>query len=295
MSRPKNYYIFGQGISQSLSPPIHNAGFKHYGLPHHYDIHECPDLDTVRSIIEDSTFGGSSITMPHKLRASKFCTSISDSASTIGAINTLAVSEGPTGDGASQRSIHGDNTDWSGLYSLVAEYMAQSKPDTSVGLVIGAGGAARAAVYALIQARVEKIYIANRTLANAAKVAQDFQGLHPVIPVVFPSGLAEDPDFIVGTVPGEAFTAESYAELFRKKQGLCIEMAYKPRITKLLEVAMEHEKWTTADGLEVLLRQAFEQFRIWTGREPPETVMRQAVADEFERRTRSDGMARTSL
>lgn len=284
MSASKTYYIFGQGISQSLSPVIHNAGFLYHGLPHHYRIQECPDLDAVRPLMEDPAFGGSSITMPHKLSASKFCDSIADSATTIGAINTLAVRHGSPNDGASERSVHGDNTDWYGLYSLITEYLVQNQLDAPVGLVIGAGGAARAGVYALIRAGVKHIYLANRTLATAHKVAQDFECLSKVIPVGFPTRLPEAPDLIIGTTPGQAYPTEAFVDLFQKECGLCIEMAYKPRVTHLLTATLKHSGWVKADGLEVLLRQAFEQFRLWTGLEPPEAVMRKAVADEIRKR-----------
>ncbi|GFG25068.1 pentafunctional AROM polypeptide [Aspergillus udagawae] len=282
MSAPKKYYIIGQGISQSLSPVIHNTGFKYYDLPHHYKIQECSDLDAVRPLMEDPAFGGSSITMPYKLSVSEFCDSTSDSAATIGAINTLVVNHGP-----GQRSVHGDNTDWYGLYCLVTEYLMQNPLDTPVGLVIGAGGAARAGVYALIQAGVKRIYVVNRTLATAHKVVQDFLSLGNVIPVGFPSRLPETPDLIIGTVPGQAYPAESFLELFQKRHGLCIEMSYKPRLTNLLSLSLKQSGWMSADGLEVLLRQAFEQFRIWTGLEPPEAVMREAVAHEIRRRESS--------
>ncbi|KAF9884820.1 hypothetical protein FE257_001236 [Aspergillus nanangensis] len=278
MSTPRNYHIFGHSISQSLSPTIHNAGFAHHGLPHHYDIQECADLNEVTTMIDSPDFGGCSITMPHKLSASKFCTSISASARTIGAINTLIA----TSENSTKTIIHGDNTDWSGLHSLITEYTAQTpSPPSSVGLVIGAGGAARAGVYAMIQAGVQSIYIGNRTYLKAEAVARDFESR--VIPVAFPSRLPESPDLIIGTVPGESMGAEAFAGLFQKERGLCIEMSYKPRVTNLLVVAREHRGWVTADGLEVLLRQAFDQFRLWSGREPPQAVMRQAVMDVTER------------
>ncbi|KAB8256345.1 hypothetical protein BDV32DRAFT_129270 [Aspergillus pseudonomiae] len=271
----QHYHIFGQGISQSLSPTIHNAAFAHYGLPHRYDIKECNSLQDVKSIIDDLAFGGSSVTMPHKLSAGEFCTQVADSATRLGAINTLIARCIDTGDGTSKREIHGDNTDWSGLYSLIKEHAAGEAKQ--VGLVIGAGGAARAGVYAMAQAGIERIYVGNRTLAKAEQIARDFEDLCPVIPVKFPSALPEASDVIIGTVPGDAMPQESFKGLFGNERGLCIEMAYKPRVTNLLAVAKENPRWITADGVEVLLRQGFEQFRLWTGLDAPEAVMRNAV------------------
>lgn len=272
---PQHYYIFGQGISQSLSPTIHNAAFEHYGLPHRYNIKECNSLQDVKALIHDPGFGGSSVTMPHKLSAGEFCAQVTDPVTRLGAINTLIARSIDTGDGTAKREIHGDNTDWSGLYSLIKEYT--SGESTQVGLVIGAGGAARAGVYAMAQAGIERIYVANRTLAKAVQIERDFEDLCRVIPVQFPSRLPEDPEVIIGTVPGDAMPQWAFQGLFGNEKGLCIEMAYKPRVTNLLAVARENPGWTTANGVEVLLRQGFEQFRLWTGLDAPEAVMRKAI------------------
>ncbi|KAE8414810.1 hypothetical protein BDV36DRAFT_311620 [Aspergillus pseudocaelatus] len=272
---PQHYHIFGQGISQSLSPTIHNAAFEYYRLPHRYDIQECNSLQDVKSLIDDPAFGGSSVTMPHKLSAGEFCAHVADSAIRLGAINTLIARPIDAGDGTAKHEIYGDNTDWSGLYSLIKEYT--SGESKQVGLVIGAGGAARAGVYAMAQAEVERVYVANRTLAKAEQIARDFEDLCRVIPVQFPSRLPEDPDVIIGTVPGDAMSQEAFQGFFGNEKGLCIEMAYKPRVTNLLAVARENPGWTTANGVEVLLRQGFEQFRLWTGLDAPEAVMRKAI------------------
>ncbi|KAE8158676.1 hypothetical protein BDV40DRAFT_291594 [Aspergillus tamarii] len=272
---PQHYYIFGQGISQSLSPTIHNAAFEHYGLPHRYNIKECNSLQDVKALINDPGFGGSSVTMPHKLSAGEFSAQVTDPATRLGAINTLIARSIDTGDGTAKREIHGDNTDWSGLYSLIKEYT--SGESKQVGLVIGAGGAARAGVYAMAQAGIERIYVANRTLAKAVQIERDFEDLCRVIPVQLPSRLPEDPEFIIGTVPGDAMSQWAFQGLFGNEKGLCIEMAYKPRVTNLLAVARENPGWTTANGVEVLLRQGFEQFRLWTGLDAPEAVMRKAI------------------
>ncbi|KAE8382310.1 hypothetical protein BDV26DRAFT_299701 [Aspergillus bertholletiae] len=272
---PKHYHIFGQGISQSLSPTIHNAAFAHYGLPHRYDIKACNSLQDVKPLIDDPAFGGSSVTMPHKLSAGEFCVQVAESAMRLGAINTLIARSIDAGDGTLKREIYGENTDWSGLYSLIKEHALEE--GKQVGLVIGAGGAARAGVYAMAQAGVKRIYVGNRTLAKAEQLAKDFEDLCQVVPLQFPSILPEAPDVIIGTIPGDAMPQESFMGMFDKKKGLCIEMAYKPRVTNLLAVAREKPTWTTADGVEVLLRQGFEQFKLWTGLDAPQAVMRKAV------------------
>lgn len=272
-----HYHIFGQNISQSLSPAIHNAAFAHHNLPHRYDIQNCDHLSDVESLIHDDEFGGASVTMPHKLSVDRYCDQISDSAAKLGAINTLIVRHDPK---TGARTILGDNTDWSGLYSIVAEYPYLS--DAESGLVIGAGGAARAAVYAMAQAGIKQIYIWNRTVEKARRVSQDFQNATTTCTftaVGHPSEIINSPGVIIGTIPGEVMPTSFFAGLFRKGRGLCVEMAYKPRVTNLLGVVRSRSEWTTADGLEVLLRQAFDQSSLWTSKDAPQSVMRQAAQE----------------
>lgn len=268
---PKDFHIFGNKISHSISPTIHNAGFHHYGLPYIYDIRESESLDDFAGLIADERFGGSSVTMPHKLQVHKFCTKQTETARLIGAINTL-ITKG-SGD---KRSIIGDNTDWSGLHSIITSYAASAE-QPKIGLVIGAGGASRAALYAMHRAGCEAILLVNRTLANAEKVKEDFRAAFEINVLPSLKDLPQKPDVIIGTVPAEATNEDQFASIFGTR-GLCIDMAYKPRQTPLLSVAQKHKDWHTVTGVEVLLEQAYAQFRLWTDREPPKAQMIEAVA-----------------
>lgn len=280
-----HYHIFGRNISQSLSPTIHNAAFAHDKLPHRYDIQDHESISLVEPLVEDAAFGGASVTMPHKLDVYRFCDQVSDSAVQLGAINTLIASRDQT---TGVRTICGDNTDWSGLYSIAAEYVYIKEIET--GLVVGAGGAARAAVYALKKAGLKRIYVWNRTPEKARKICDSFAKSTTTctfITISHPSQIQDDPGVIIGTIPGEALPETSFIDLFRRSRGLCIEMAYKPRVTNLLSVAMSHSGWKTADGLEVLLRQAFDQYKLWTGKDAPYDIMRIAVQQAVGNVTRS--------
>ncbi|KAJ5281804.1 shikimate / quinate 5-dehydrogenase protein [Penicillium angulare] len=268
---PKDFHIFGSGISFSISPTIHNAGFRHYTLPYTYDIRESTTIDQVSNSIEEERFGGGSVTMPHKLHVHKFCTEQTDIARLIGAINTLIVKGSGT-----ERTITGENTDWSGLHSIITIHAAKTNQQPKTGLVIGAGGASRAALYAMHRSGIEKIYIINRTLAVAEKVKADFQSVFQIDIVDNLKELPSLPDVIIGTVPADTTTEEHFSAIFGTR-GLCIDMAYKPRQTPLLTAAQRHQEWRTVTGLEVLLAQAYDQFRLWTGLEPPVEKMEEAV------------------
>ncbi|KAJ0425640.1 hypothetical protein BJY00DRAFT_308373 [Aspergillus carlsbadensis] len=316
--KPKHFYIFGRTLSSSISPTMHNTAFRHHALPYTYAIHESETMDDVAHLIRDNpSFGGASVTMPHKLQAYKFCDGLSETARVIGAVNTLVVrSESEDGDGDSgdgkgngekKRVITGDNTDWSGLYAILGRYFAAADtgthttptnttthaPDGTTGLVIGAGGASRAALYALYRAGVSTIYLINRTRATAEKVQADFHALFPIHIVSDLGDLPRPPDVVIGTVPAETTSEGQFASLFRadtsnRTMGLCIDMSYKPAKTPLLSAARGSHGWITVDGVEVLLAQGFEQYRLWTGRGAPKEKVIQAVAERMGEGARAD-------
>ncbi|RMX91565.1 hypothetical protein D0867_14913 [Hortaea werneckii] len=227
----KEFYIFGNGISFSISPTIHNAGFKHDKLPFRYQIRASPGIDEVAHLIEREDFGGASVTMPHKLQVHRFCQQQSKTAMAIGAINTLVVSgQGPN------RVITGDNTDWSGLHSIIDHYKSSTGRLAKTGLVLGAGGASRAALYAMHQGGLKDIYLVNRTKAVAEAVRQQFSDYFKITVLDSAKDMPRDYDVVIGTVPAHVTADEQFEGIFRG-HGLCIDMSYKPRQIPLLAVA----------------------------------------------------------
>jgi shikimate-5-dehydrogenase len=277
----KNFYIFGQGISFSMSPVIHTAAFRHHGLPHTYEILQTSTVDELAPLISSPTFGGSSVTMPHKLLISKFCDDTTDHAKRIGAVNTLIVSQDPV---SKRRKITGDNTDWSGLVECLKVMGDGITASAKTGLVIGAGGASRAALYALHMSGIKDIYLVNRTRATAEQIANDYASLFKITVLSTLSEVAKTqdlrPDIIIGTIPADKTSIEDFpTALFAKEKGICVDMAYKPRSTPLLKAAGKAAGWKTVTGVEVLLEQAFDQSQLWLGLPAPKSVM----VEELER------------
>jgi shikimate-5-dehydrogenase len=256
-----------------MSPIIHSAAFNFHSLPHTYTIHQTPTITPLAPLITSPAFGGASVTMPHKLNISTYCSSVSEHVKAIGAVNTLIVERGG--------GIKGENTDWSGLVSILRAKGEGIVEKAKTGLVIGAGGASRAALYALYKLGIKDIYLVNRTRATAEKIALDFSSLFMIR--VFSnldeiSGLEEKqrPEIIIGTIPADKTTMEYFPRgLFGNEEmkGVCIDMAYKPRETPLLKVAGTIQRWRTVTGVEVLLEQAFEQSELWLGLPAPKEVM----------------------
>lgn len=265
-----------------MSPAIHTAGFRHYGLPHTYEIHQTPTIEEAAHLLQQPSFGGASVTMPHKLSIGKYCDEISEHASEVGAVNTIIVSHDST---SGKTRFTGENTDWTGLFGAIKEKSAVLSSKPRVGLVIGAGGASRAALYALFKLGFSEIYIINRTRSTAESIAKSFKTLFTITVLndleVFTGGEYPTPDVIIGTIPADKTSVEFFpAALFAKPEGICVDMSYKPRVTPLLLAAAKYgfPKWQTVNGIDVLLEQGFSQFELWTGNKAPKKEMKAALA-----------------
>lgn len=274
------FYIFGNGIKHSMSPAIHNTGFKHYNLPHNYKIHEIDNIKQAQPFLQSPNFGGASVTAPYKVDVIQYLTGgVSETASIIGAVNTVLV-DPETG------LLTGDNTDWAGIKVSIEVNWTPGTPKTSA-FVIGAGGAARAAVYALHSFGFETIYILNRTRSRAHTLKDSFPVEYGIQVLENIEGIkGKQPTVVIGNIPGDCQTREYVSEdIFQVPNGVLIEMAYKPLVTDLMKfaaAAYEGDKsssssWKVVTGKEVLLEQGYLQFAMWTGEETPKELMRAAV------------------
>jgi 3-dehydroquinate dehydratase type I len=183
------FYVFGANTAYSLSPAMHNAAFKACGMPHEYAIYEAPSLRDLSTLVQDPNWGGCSVSLPYKTEVIPLLHSMSRHASAIGAVNTLipvrtnAVFEGTEEQLHLERNragpvkaIYGDNTDWIGIYRSLRRGLspANAVRPSSTGLVIGAGGMARAAIYAMKHLGVRNVFLYNRTLENAKRLAEHY-------------------------------------------------------------------------------------------------------------------------
>jgi len=217
--------------------------------------------ETVRALPARG-FRGVNVTIPHKQAALAVADEATPAARAIGAANTLTLA--PDG------SIHADNTDAPGLLDALGEDPAGKQV-----LVLGAGGAGRAAVHAFVQAGA-RVAVWNRTPERAEAVAAQL-GATPVsgrmqaqIVVNATSVGLHDPASTFKTLP---VTADEVVA------GSCVvDMVYRPEGTALLEAARE---WgaRTVDGLDILIAQGAASFERWTGKTAPREAMREAVTN----------------
>ena len=263
---PKYFHLFGSPISASRSPALHNTLFTLTGLPHTYALHETLDVRTLAPLIRSPAFGGASVTIPLKLDIMPLLDSIHEETQIIGAVNTIVP------DAVSGKLI-GRNTDWLGIVHCLRQAGAYG---SGSGLVIGGGGTARAAIYALHSMGYAPIYLLGRQPAKVAKMVQTFPtayDLRVLEEVTEVEG--KSPNVAVGTIPADRPVDEGMAgvlkELFKAGQQeeegekrVLLEMAYKPRVTDLMRMAAR-EGWVTVPGLEALVGQGIYQFQYWTG------------------------------
>ena len=247
--------VLGFPVRHSRSPAMMNAAFAELGLDWRYLALPIPPArfaETVR-VLPASGYRAANVTIPHKLAAHDIADELSDAARAIGAVNTLTLGE----DGR----IAADNTDAGGLLEALAE------PPPATALVLGAGGAARAAVWALADAGT-RVTVWNRTPGKATALARELG-----VEAAERPGPAE---LLVNATSVGLHPDDSLEGLPLVDARVVVELVYGDAPTPLARWAEERGA-RLVDGLDVLVRQGARSLALWTGREAPVDVMRRAV------------------
>jgi shikimate dehydrogenase len=259
--------VLGWPVAHSRSPAIHNAALASLGMSDwRYQFLPVPPelVAQTAKALGPAGFVGANVTIPHKSAALALADSASPAAAAIGAANTLTFAE----DGA----IAATNTDAPGLIAAIAEPLQDKRA-----LVLGAGGSARAAVWALRQAGAADVLIWNRTGERASALAHELGARAVACP--------EPADVLVNcTAVGLAPAGRAGAELeqLRLTQELIgrfttvVDLVYGDGETDLLATARAAGT-RIVEGLDVLVAQGALSFELWTGRQAPLKVMREAA------------------
>jgi shikimate dehydrogenase len=249
--------VLGFPVGHSRSPDMMNAAFAELGLDWRYvKLPVAPDLFAeVAPALAASGFRGANVTIPHKLAAHALATDLSDAARAIGAVNTLTFEDG---------RISGDNTDAGGLIDALDADLA----DATV-LLLGAGGTARAAAWALREAGAD-VAIWNRTPEKAAALAAEFGARHAT--EIEPAAVLVNVTSV--GLRGEDLPAQLGLEGVEPE--LVADAVYGDRPTALVRWG-EQRGARVVDGLELLLRQGARSFERWTGHPAPLDAMRSAL------------------
>ena len=267
----KRLAVVGHPVGHSRSPVMQNAALEEAGLAGEWryealDIAPDQFASKLAEIADSGEFAGLNVTVPHKEAALAAADSASDAASEIGAANTLVFGE----DGR----IYADNTDAPGLIAAIDEPIAGRRA-----LVLGAGGAARAVVWALVREGAE-VSIWARRPERAEALAKELGGEAWTSEGGVPAS-AGDYEVIVnassaGLGDGLALPHLPITAADLHAGQTLVDMVYGKGTTDLSDAAVGAGA-RLIDGREILVRQGALSFKIWTGREPSLEVMRRAV------------------
>lgn len=255
--------VIGHPITHSKSPRLHGYWLRKYGIDGHYvPMDVAPDdLGVVIRAMPKMGFVGANVTIPHKEAVMPFVDQLSESARAIGAVNTLVF----TTDG----TILGDNTDGYGFVENLRQGAPDWQPVAGPAMVLGAGGAARAIVYALLQAGVPRVLVSNRTKTRAERLRADFGAQVEVVDWDEAAQAFENVSALVNTTSLGMF-GKAPLEISLDALSLTTtvtDIVYNPLETDLLCQARA-KGCQTVDGLGMLLHQAVPGFEAWFGTRP---------------------------
>jgi len=269
--------LIGYPLGHSLSPTIHTAALKACGLEGDYSLFpvepdDIPGLEKLLSRLRTGELRGLNVTIPHKQNVIQFLDELTPRAGTIGAVNTIYFREG---------RLTGDNTDAPGFLSDLYRFLARNQPDIpgqKSALVLGAGGSARAVVYALVSDGWS-VTVAGRRIDQAEELVAQFKNAR-AIELNRASIQSCIFRLVVNTTPVGMVPDIDRSPL---PEGLCLspdifiyDLVYNPRETKLVRNASSRG-CRAETGIGMLIEQAALAFEIWTGRHPPRDILIQSV------------------
>ncbi len=256
------YGILANPAGHSLSPQMHNAAFAALKIDANYDRFEIDPQRLVEFLMEvrERPIAGLSVSLPFKEVVMEFLDEVNVEAQAIGAVNTIVNDGG---------FLRGMNTDFIGFQKSIEGY------DFDRAVVFGAGGAARAVIYGLLDLGVKEIVVQNRSFEKAENLAREF-GVSAAQAEEVLSG-----DLFVQTSAIWHDKDHSAIENYLKPENLAdfklvTDISYKPLMTPLLLAAQEAGV-EIVSGEKMLLFQAVRQFEIWTGLEAPISVMAEVL------------------
>ncbi len=287
--------LIGYPLDKSLSPTLHTAGLRALGLEGEYRLYRTPRLpegQAVLPVLIDRVRAGSiqglNVTIPHKCSVISLLDELSEVAHSVGAVNTIYPRDG---------RVIGDNTDAAGFLIDMARQTEFTRP--GVGFVLGAGGAARAVVYALWSSGWQ-VFVASRRPEQAQDLAESLQasGTSANLPMKALSAISissDLPRFLQRTSSGPSeplliVNASSAGMLPNIDDSplpegadlppgaFVYDLVYKPLETRLMRVARQ-SGLRVANGLGMLVEQAALALERWTGYDVPRLVMWQALKE----------------
>lgn len=263
------YVLFGRPVGHSMSPMIHNFALRYHKLAGTYTAVEVPECSEhlMKSLLWHEHFCGANVTIPFKHEIRQFLSAESEICTEIGAVNTVV---------AHRSTRSGFNTDVDGFLRPLAEHASRIVAKDAV--ILGTGGAAKAAIFALFKAGMQHLTLVSR---NPEKVKGEnwyqkdrlrFISYEQVQSAI------QDAVLVVNTTPLGMYPNVSATPLAEINQAIlegkiCYDIIYNPVKTTFLKQA-EHSGAHTIDGLEMFIGQASVAFHLWTGYHFPDQEIR---------------------
>lgn len=261
----RQYGIIGWPLGHTMSPTLHNWGFGELGLDARYEAYPLkPDnLTSFMERVRTKPISGMSVTIPHKQTVMEHLDFITDRARAVGAVNTIYWD----GD-----KLCGENTDVIGIIAPLKKL--ESLPSSA--MILGAGGAARAAIAGFQELGIANISISNRTKDKATALAKEF-GIEAI---EWNKRMEHEPGLICNTTPlgmsGDCQGMTPWDGNRFPEGSIAYDIVYNPLETRFLKEA-HAAGCHSISGLEMFLHQGLAQFSIWTGQNMDEEGARQLL------------------
>ncbi len=276
--------ILGYPLGHSLSKVMHEAVLKELGIQGSYDIMETEPEDLIQKVkdIKRSGYLGFNVTIPFKVPMTMLIDDFDDIANIAGCVNTVKV--------LPDKSLKGYNTDVYGFVSAISSEQ-KNRINGKKAVIIGTGGAARAAAIGLCQVGIKEIDFYTRNIVNASSMAnflrEQFKATTINLKQVQSMSDFSDASILVNASPigmrGKAMDitpVDPKVLQTMKPASIVYDIVYNPRKTVLLKTA-ETCGLDTIDGCEMLIHQGAKAFEIWTGKVPPVPVMKIALLEQL--------------
>ncbi|KAK3320160.1 hypothetical protein B0T19DRAFT_282830 [Cercophora scortea] len=280
-------YLFGQKLAASMSPLLHEVVYRELGLRWEQMRLDSTDMDLFLRLMHHPKFYGASVTMPHKVSIIPHLDQLTDECRDVGACNTIFLRADERGN----RVFCGANTDVIGVRESFVQNVSSPAAvyENRPALVIGSGGAARSAVYALRKfLQATDIYLVNRDVGEVEAVvaectARGYGDRLVHVATVEQASALRGPGAIVACVPDFAPMTDAerlvrhITEVMLQKahKGAMLEMCYNPSPYTALGALAEAEGWQVILGTEAMIWQGIEQDKYWTGRAASELPVKE--------------------
>lgn len=284
IKKPVLASLLASPIGHSLSPVIHNTAFAELNINGQYTLVDTgsDSLESCFAELRQSTLLGCNLSMPNKQLAIPLVDDLSDTAKVVGAINTVIVNDG---------KLFGDNTDGRGFVKglEVNDIVFQDKTV----LILGAGGAALSIIYELAKQGVSQLVVLKRQNDTFDQTVAKMEQLStltncPITVIAFSDELQaiiESADIIVNCTNVGMAELEDETPLDPRfklsSHSVVVDIIYVPKQTELLKWA-EEQGCRTLNGLDMLIYQASEAFKLWTAKDMPIIPVKEAVKNRLE-------------